>query len=303
MSKPKPAPLPSGTVVGGYQVIKKLAAGGFGVVYLCEDADRKLVALKEYLPSSLAERSPGRAHAAGQAREAAALPARPEELLRRRALARPDLAHQRRLGAELLPRERDRLHGDELPAGRHPAGLHRHRARPEARQGVPRVDHPLALRRDPARLAHRPPAQDAAPGHQAGQHLHHQREQGGAARLRRGARGAEQGRQLHPADVHAGLRRARDVPPRRHARPLDRHLRDRRLHLRLHAGLSAERRAAADREGPARALALAPAQRLQRQPDRGHRVVHVARPAVAGRRACSRCRRSCRARPSGSTPS
>ena len=33
MSKPKPAPLPSGTVVGGYQVIKKLAAGGFGVVY------------------------------------------------------------------------------------------------------------------------------------------------------------------------------------------------------------------------------------------------------------------------------
>ena len=59
MSKPKPAPLPSGTVVGGYQVIKKLAAGGFGVVYLCEDGERKLVALKEYLPSSLAERSPG----------------------------------------------------------------------------------------------------------------------------------------------------------------------------------------------------------------------------------------------------
>ena len=59
MSKPKPAPLPSGTVVGGYQVIKKLAAGGFGVVYLCEDTERQLVALKEYLPSSLAERSPG----------------------------------------------------------------------------------------------------------------------------------------------------------------------------------------------------------------------------------------------------
>ena len=59
MSKSKPAPLPAGTVVGGYQVIKKLAAGGFGVVYLCEDAERRLVALKEYLPASLADRAPG----------------------------------------------------------------------------------------------------------------------------------------------------------------------------------------------------------------------------------------------------
>jgi len=59
MSKAKPAPLPSGTVVGGYQVVKKLAAGGFGVVYLCEDPDKRLVALKEYLPASLAERAPG----------------------------------------------------------------------------------------------------------------------------------------------------------------------------------------------------------------------------------------------------
>ena len=59
MSKPKPAPLPAGTVVGGYQIIKKLAAGGFGVVYLAEDPEHHLVAIKEYLPSSLAERSPG----------------------------------------------------------------------------------------------------------------------------------------------------------------------------------------------------------------------------------------------------
>ena len=59
MSKAKPAPLPAGTVVGGYQVVKKLAAGGFGVVYLAEDPQRHLVAVKEYLPSSLAERSPG----------------------------------------------------------------------------------------------------------------------------------------------------------------------------------------------------------------------------------------------------
>jgi serine/threonine protein kinase len=59
MSKPKPAPLPSGTVVGGYRVIRKIAAGGFGVVYLAEDEQQRPVAIKEYLPSSLAERADG----------------------------------------------------------------------------------------------------------------------------------------------------------------------------------------------------------------------------------------------------
>ena len=59
MSKAKPAPLPAGTVVGGYQIIKRIAAGGFGVVYLAEDAGRHMVAIKEYLPSSLAERAQG----------------------------------------------------------------------------------------------------------------------------------------------------------------------------------------------------------------------------------------------------
>ena len=59
MSKPKPAPLPSGTVVGGYRVIRKIAAGGFGVVYLAEDDQQRHVALKEYLPASLAERAEG----------------------------------------------------------------------------------------------------------------------------------------------------------------------------------------------------------------------------------------------------
>ena len=54
------------------------------------------------------------------------------------------------------------------------------------------------------------------------------------------ARGAEQGRQLHPPDVHAGLRCARDVPRDGRDGALDRHLRHRRLHLCLHAGLPAE---------------------------------------------------------------
>ncbi|MBC7729322.1 MAG: serine/threonine protein kinase, partial [Microbacteriaceae bacterium] len=49
MSKPKPAPLPAGPVVGGYTDIKKLTAGGFGVVYLAEDGVRHNDAIKEYL--------------------------------------------------------------------------------------------------------------------------------------------------------------------------------------------------------------------------------------------------------------
>lgn len=59
MSKTKPAPLPPGTAVGSYRIIKKLAAGGFGIVYLAEDSQRRMVAVKEYLPSTLAERTQG----------------------------------------------------------------------------------------------------------------------------------------------------------------------------------------------------------------------------------------------------
>jgi serine/threonine protein kinase len=39
--------------------VRKVAAGGFGVVYLAVDADDQQVAIKEYLPSSLATRAPG----------------------------------------------------------------------------------------------------------------------------------------------------------------------------------------------------------------------------------------------------
>ena len=61
MSSPKvkPAPLPADTVVGGYRIVRKLAAGGFGVVYLALDAEGQQVAIKEYLPASLATRAPG----------------------------------------------------------------------------------------------------------------------------------------------------------------------------------------------------------------------------------------------------
>ncbi|MBL8372693.1 MAG: serine/threonine protein kinase [Burkholderiaceae bacterium] len=59
MSKVKPAPLPPDTVIGGYRIVRKLAAGGFGVVYLAVDNDGQQVAIKEYLPSSLATRGAG----------------------------------------------------------------------------------------------------------------------------------------------------------------------------------------------------------------------------------------------------
>ena len=59
MSKVKPSPLPPDTVIGGYRIIRKLAAGGFGLVYLAVDSDGQKVALKEYLPSSLASREAG----------------------------------------------------------------------------------------------------------------------------------------------------------------------------------------------------------------------------------------------------
>ena len=59
MSKVKPSPLPPDTTIGGYRVIRKVAAGGFGLVYLALDADGQRVAVKEYLPSSLATRAPG----------------------------------------------------------------------------------------------------------------------------------------------------------------------------------------------------------------------------------------------------
>ncbi len=59
MSKTKPAPLPPDTVIGGYRVIRRVSSGGFGVVYLALDAAGQQVAIKEYLPTSLATRAAG----------------------------------------------------------------------------------------------------------------------------------------------------------------------------------------------------------------------------------------------------
>ena len=58
MSKPKPSPLAPDTVIGDYRVVRRISAGGFGIVYLARDAQDQQVAIKEYLPASLATRGP-----------------------------------------------------------------------------------------------------------------------------------------------------------------------------------------------------------------------------------------------------
>ena len=53
------APLPEGLEIAGYRIVKKIASGGFSIVYLAVEADGNAVAIKEYLPSALALRQPG----------------------------------------------------------------------------------------------------------------------------------------------------------------------------------------------------------------------------------------------------
>ena len=60
MTKPKPSALAPDTLIGGYRIVRKLAAGGFGVVYLAIDPQGQQVAIKEYLPASLTIREPGK---------------------------------------------------------------------------------------------------------------------------------------------------------------------------------------------------------------------------------------------------
>ena len=53
------AALPDGYEVEGYRIVKKIASGGFSIVYLARDEFDRPVAIKEYLPSSLALRRAG----------------------------------------------------------------------------------------------------------------------------------------------------------------------------------------------------------------------------------------------------
>src|SRR5450830_1328795 len=51
--------LPDGLEIAGYRIVKKIASGGFSIVYLAYDTEGNAVAIKEYLPSALALRQEG----------------------------------------------------------------------------------------------------------------------------------------------------------------------------------------------------------------------------------------------------
>lgn len=56
MSAPVPTPLPAGFMLEGYRIERQISCGGFSIVYLAHDANGMPVAIKEYLPQTLARR-------------------------------------------------------------------------------------------------------------------------------------------------------------------------------------------------------------------------------------------------------
>lgn len=57
MSTPKNLALPAGYILQEYEIKKVLSSGGFSFVYLALDKNKNIVAIKEYLPSSIALRN------------------------------------------------------------------------------------------------------------------------------------------------------------------------------------------------------------------------------------------------------
>ena len=108
------APLPDGLEIAGYRIVKKIASGGFSIVYLAYDEDGNAVAIKEYLPSSLALRQPGELVPTISAENLPTFRIGFEMLLRRRpriGAYRPSECGQR---CQFLPRKRNGVHGDGL---------------------------------------------------------------------------------------------------------------------------------------------------------------------------------------------
>ena len=107
------AALPKGSRLQEFEIEELVGEGGFSIVYRARDTLLgRTVALKEYLPASLARRGAGQAVAPRSARHRSDLRARPAQLHQRGAAAgvvRPPVAGQ---GVPLLGGERHRLHGD-----------------------------------------------------------------------------------------------------------------------------------------------------------------------------------------------
>lgn len=59
MSQETSSPLPEGYQLEEYQIERQLSVGGFSIVYLARDEQGSAVAIKEYLPNTLAMRRPG----------------------------------------------------------------------------------------------------------------------------------------------------------------------------------------------------------------------------------------------------
>ncbi len=59
MGTQKNAALPDGLELHGYRIVRKIASGGFSIVYLAEDDKGTPYAIKEYLPSNLVTRHEG----------------------------------------------------------------------------------------------------------------------------------------------------------------------------------------------------------------------------------------------------
>src|SRR4030081_1901522 len=55
-------PIPVGTPLENYRIVRLLASGGFSFVYLAHDENEAPVAIKEYLPSTLALRANGESY-------------------------------------------------------------------------------------------------------------------------------------------------------------------------------------------------------------------------------------------------
>ena len=72
-------PLPEGTQLENYRILRVIAVGGFSIVYLAHDEKETPVVIKEYLPATLALRANGRPCRSSRKR-ISALPRRQESL-------------------------------------------------------------------------------------------------------------------------------------------------------------------------------------------------------------------------------